>query len=163
MAKVLSLLIGFSFFSLSCSSTSENRKILTLMAGTAAASYLVGQSQSPAGERSEVHGLLWAGIAASTVGAIGLVMSDYSESKKETKIKSLELELSEFRRNSTPQLIDERNSVAEAPIPAEMNKFIKPGKWRRYKLDRWEKDNEQENVWFRQTEMFEFIPPTISE
>ena len=72
------------------------------------------------------------------------------------------MELSSYRDRFDPKLVSEGVGLKESPLPGELKSFIRPGEWKHYKLDRWVKDETQDNVWVRQTELFEFIPPTIN-
>jgi len=69
---------------------------------------------------------------------------------------NLKTKLDEFQK---PNLIDQGNSLYKSSIPMDLTKLVKPGEWKRYKIDYWVQDQSNQNQWFRQTEMFEVIPP----
>jgi hypothetical protein len=114
----------------------------------------------------EAHALLYGGLGAAGGAAAGLLLfnPDQELESMKQKAKRLEDELKTFKENSAPPLLSaEGNTLLTAPVPDDLRALVSPGKWRRYKLDQWVQDQSQQNVWFRQTEMFEVIPPQMNQ
>ena len=66
-----------------------------------------------------------------------------------------------LKLKNQPRLEQQGASLMNSPLPKDTRHLIKPGEWKRYKLDRWVQDESNENLWYRQTEMFEVIPPSL--
>lgn len=106
----------------------------------------------------DTHTAMYSGIGAATGALVSniLLNPDENSEKLAEENKKLTEELNKFK---TPLPVAEGKNLFSTPIPKDLSRVIRPGEWRRYKLDQWVKDNSQENVWYRQTEMFEIIPP----
>jgi hypothetical protein len=122
----------------------------------------VGAVLAPEGESKVAHGALWGASTGLVFSAVALYrMSQNQREIESEKLRKLSVELSKYKSQFDPKLIQSGVGLKESPLPNQMKSFIRPGEWKHYKLDRWVKDENQENVWIRQTELFEFIPPTI--
>ena len=159
--KILTLFLAL--FLVACS-TSNRRSTLGLMGGAAVSGYVVGASQAPVGEKPSSHGALWGATAAALAAAIGLYVfdSEKENQKLNKKVKDLNFELSLTKKTSQPISKDQGSSLFSAPIPEKLRALVQPGGWKLYRLDRWERDPENENIWFHKNEMFEVLPPQFS-
>ncbi len=149
------LLLGLS----ACSTMSVRSKTLSLMAASGTAGTIAG---AQANRHKKANAVLYGATGAALGAALGLLIFDPDQEKTELrgKTRALEKELHSFKQNST--VVAEGSSTLSAPIPNDLRGLISPGKWRRYKLDQWVPDIEEKNVWYRQTEKFEVIPPATA-
>lgn len=147
--------------SLGCSTKPKEALTQTLIASAVGA--VVGGLSAPRGERPEAHAALWGASAGLVVGGVSLYQMSQRQTKEESdKVRALSQELAQYKDQFEPKLQKEGVGLNESPLPQGLRGFVRPGKWKHYKLDRWVKDEAQENIWVRQTEIFEFIPPTIN-
>lgn len=133
-----------------CATTARN-KTLQLMGASAAAGAIYGASRQ---EFKSENALLYGAGAAAVAGVVGLYM--FNDTKQ---VDDLERKLQALEKQFAPVLVTEGNSALSAPLPKDISKLVKPGSWRRYKLDQWVQDEANPNVWYRQREMFELVPP----
>jgi hypothetical protein len=143
--------------------TTHPKKALRNAAIVTGVGAVAGALIAPRSEKKEAHAALWG--AASGLAYSGVTFYQmYKEEKKRDseKVQKLSLELEKYKQQFDPKLIQSGVGLKEAPLPNQLKGFIRPGEWKHYKLDQWVKDENQENVWVRQTELFEFIPPTIN-
>lgn len=153
-AKII-ILFALAIYLSSCA-TVENTEILKRMAVAGAVGYAAGQRKS---ENKQAYSLMYAGIAASSVGAYSIYQNSKSEDKVREENKALKIKLDQFQNRYEPKLVQQGNSLFNSPIPKEVSTLVDPGEWKRYKLDQWVQDPNQSNIWYRQVEMFEIIPP----
>lgn len=124
---------------------------------------VAGAVLAPKGERKEAHAALWGASAGLVYSGSSLYQMSKKRAQEESdKVQKLSQELAQYKSQFDPKLVSEGVGLKESPLPKQLKTFIRPGEWKHYKLDRWVKDENQENVWVRQTELFEFVPPTIN-
>jgi hypothetical protein len=159
MVKPVFVLSIFILFLSGCASLSARNKTLLTMAASGTAGAIIGAQQN---SHKRENTALFATTGAASGAVLGLLVFDPDQEKTElrTKSRALEKELHSFKQNST--VVAEGSSTLSAPIPDDLRGLISPGKWRRYKLDQWVPDTEENNVWYRQTEKFEVIPPATA-
>lgn len=145
-----------------CSTTkmSWKNQTYTTMATSALVGGLAGSSLTPDGDNKSAHGMLW-GAAASSIAAITMIaLKDDKDSFQEKERRRVE-ELLNNDKNKSKPLMQMGKNLFESPIPKEMQNVISPGQWKKYKVDVWEQDQSNPNVWFHKDLMFEIIPPQI--
>jgi len=146
--------ISISLSLIGCATTSKE-KILrnTLMAAGVGAIY---------GCKKENYPVANAALYGATAAAItGLASLYYYDPEKETeKLKQesalLKEKLDQFEK---PTLIEQGNSLFKSQFPASLAKLVQPGEWKRYRIDQWVQDPNNQNIWLKQVEMYEVIPP----
>lgn len=126
------------------------------LAGTAGALY--GFSRP---DYKNNYAILYGAVGAALASAITLYFFDpdvksSSLSEENKRLKSL---LDDFEKRNDPKLFQQGNSLFYSTIPKEVSGLVDPGEWKRYKMDQWVQDPNQSNIWYRQVEMFEIIPP----
>jgi len=155
-----SLLIALSALAcgLSSCATTPNRKTLQWMAGAGLAGAVVGTTRQ---EFKTENAVLYGSVAAATAAVVGLLLnsSDREIDTLRSENISLSSKLKDLELKYQPKLIQEGSSLASTPLPKDISGLVRPGSWRRYSLDQWVQDEANPNIWYRQKEMFEFIPP----
>jgi hypothetical protein len=160
MMRILFLIFIIIYFT-GCSV--KPKKVLTETAIATGVGIVAGVLLTPKGESQAAHGALWGASSGLAYSGVALYrMSQHRKEKESKEIRKLSLELSNYKNQFDPKLVKSGLGLKESPLPKELKSFIRPGEWKHYKLDRWVKDDSQDNVWVRQTELFEFIPPTIN-
>ena len=143
-----------------CATTNQNKRLLLTGAGmlTGAA---VGLSRP---ENQAKNAVLYSGLIGLGAAVASEFLFDDEKERvrliKETEKLKAENDL--LRKDPVPTLKSEGQNLLEAPIPRDVRKLVSPGSWKRFKLDRWVQDEGNENLWYRQTEMFEVVPPSVS-
>jgi hypothetical protein len=143
--------------------TTQPKKALRNAAIATGVGAIAGAVIAPKDESKEAHAALWG--AASGLAYSGITFYQMYKDKKaqdSKRVQELSMELQKYKDQFDPKLIQKGVGLKEALLPNKLKGFIHPGEWKHYKLDQWVKDENQENVWVRQTELFEFIPPTIN-
>ena len=140
----------------SCSSISTRNAVLRDITLGAVAGAILAQSRS---ENKDAYTLMYAGIGGATAGALSAIINIPDEDQLKKENEKLKEQVLKFQKQMQPQLIQQGNSLFSSPIPKEVSSLVEPGEWKRYKLDQWVQDPNQQNTWFRQVEMFEIIPP----
>jgi len=147
---------------ISVSGCSTFRKTtLTSMAGSFAGGAILGATSAPAGDKEEMHGLLWGSLTAAAVGAtlVYLHREDAIIHEKNREIENLKIRLEPMEGK---KLIESGDSdFLERNLPPNMSKLIEPGRWRLYETDAWKKKSK--NQYIHQDKVLEFNPPTIRE
>jgi hypothetical protein len=138
-------------------STIEKSKTLKRMAIAGAIGYGLGQFKS---NNKDAYGLIYAGAAASSAAAFTAFEEMQKNQKIDDENNQLRMKLDAFQKKFEPKVIQQGNSLFNSPLPKEVSGLVDPGEWKRYKLDQWVQDPNQLNVWYRQVEMFEIIPPS---
>ena len=146
--------------SLSACATTRKEKALLLVGGGATLGAAYGASRPE--ERSK-NAVLYGSMVAAGAAVASFFVFDPDKENSLLTAEAEELrranELLKFELN--PKLFTQGSSLLGAPVPLELRRLVKPGGWKRYKLDRWVQDEGNENVWYRQTEMFEVTPPSM--
>lgn len=140
----------------SCSTTNTRNTILRDIAIGAAVGALVGQTKS---ENKEAYTTMYVGMGAAAAGTASAIFNISDEDKMKKENEQLKTQLQKFEKQFQPQLVQQGNSLFTSPIPKEVSALVEPGEWKRYKMDQWVQDPNQQNTWYRQVEMFEIIPP----
>jgi hypothetical protein len=138
-----------------CSTTTKEKIIRnTLIAG--AIGYAIGQ-QRP--ENQTAYGSMYAGNMAAAAAIGSLYYYDIDKESEDLKKENqfLKSQLDQFQK---PTLIEQGNSLFKSQIPGPLSKLVRLGEWKHYKLDQWIQDQSNPNLWFRQIESFEIIPPS---
>jgi len=110
-------------------------------------------------EAKDQNAMLYGSMGVALGALIQTLYLNPDKEIKDIKLEALNLKtkLDEFQK---PNLIDQGNSLYKSSIPMDLTKLVQPGEWKRYKIDYWVQDQSNQNQWFRQTEMFEVIPPS---
>lgn len=137
--------------------SSPRQKLLRNMAIGGAVGALIG-NQSP--ENKDSQTFAWAGAGAAVTGALTAYLDDdFNPSKVRKENEELKKKITLLQ---APKKIDQGKTLFERALPQEFRSFIQPGEWKRYKVDQWVQDQNNPNIYLRQTEMFEIIPPSTS-
>lgn len=138
-----------------CATTAKDKIIRnTLLAASAGAVY---------GSTKENYPVANAALYGATAAALsGIASLYYYDPEKETeKLKHettlLKEKLDQFEK---PTLIEQGNSLFKSQFPPSLAKLVQPGEWKRYRIDQWVQDPNNPNVWIKQVEMYEIIPPS---
>lgn len=139
-----------------CSSTNTRNTILRDMAAGAVVGSLIAQTKT---ENREAYTAMYAGVGAAVAGAASVAFNIPDEEKLKKENEQLKTQMQKLEKQFQPQLVQQGNSLFASPIPKEVSALVEPGEWKRYKMDQWVQDPNQQNTWYRQVEMFEIIPP----
>lgn len=143
--------------------TSNRTKTLWSMTLAGAASSGAGYATAPKDESSTGHALLWGGVGAAVVGALGLFLFD--EQRRSTEL-SRENEVLKRTldgltgKDDTGKLVLDTQSPFGKDVPQEYKSLIKPGRWSVYALDHWVLQGEHTLI--HQDKMVRLIPPELS-
>lgn len=151
------IILSLAFLTLTnCASLNTRNKILRDMAIGAVVGGLIGQSEK---NNKTAYTTMYAGVGAATAGVISSLINIPDENQIQKENNFLKEQVKDYEKQFKPQLVQNGKSLFTSPIPKEVSSLIEPGEWKRYKLDQWVQDPSQSNVWYRQVEMFEVIPP----
>lgn len=139
-----------------CTSLNTRNTILRDIALGSVVGALIGQSRST---QREANTVLYAGVGGATAGTLSALINVPDENQLKNENEKLKAQILKFEKQLQPQLVQQGNSLFTLPIPKEVSSLVEPGEWKRYKLDQWVQDPQQQNTWYRQVEMFEIIPP----
>lgn len=140
--------------------STANKTNLSIMAGAGLIGSSLGSETAPKGESKSSHALLWGSMAAATAGAIAMMVNDDSKKLEEQRLKIMSLEQAQLEiQNNPPQevLAQGSSQFSEKNLPKEYRHLLSPGKWRIYKVNRWQKISDNEFV--HQDKLVEIIPP----
>jgi hypothetical protein len=155
---LITCLLTSSLLLCSCATSMKGKVIQNAMIG-AAVGVLIGQSkESHKGPNSILYGSLGASL-----GALGTIQ--YSDPDKEIdSLKAANTALEKALEKTKPKLMDQGSTMfSSSKIPSDLKGLITPGSWKRYSIDQWHKDESNPNVYYKQTEMVEIIPPSQNE
>ncbi len=153
-----SILVSSVLLLCSCATTYRGKIVQNALIG-AAVGVLVGQSkETHKGPNSIMYGSLGASI-----GGLGTVY--YLDPDKEVdSLKAANQALERALEKTKPKLMDQGSTMfTTSKIPTDLKGLIVPGSWKRYSIDQWHKDESNPNIYYKQTEMVEIIPPSQSE
>jgi hypothetical protein len=128
-----------------CSTLKTNKeKIIASMVAGLAAGAAMGAMAKPADDPAAPWLVLGGAAGAATGATIGIVTFDEEEvsSQLRSENTSLKAQLDQYKLQHDPQQIDGGSSLMSAPLPQDAKGLVKPGGWKRYKLDRWVQDSE---------------------
>ena len=149
------IILSISASVIGCATTSKD-KILrnTLIAAGSGAAYGYNRQNYPISNAA-----LYGATAAALTGIASLYL--YDPDKETQKLKQetalLKEKIDQFEK---PTLIDQGNSLFKSPFPPSLSKLVQPGEWKRYRIDQWVQDPNNQNIWIKQVEMYEIIPPS---
>ena len=161
ITKILAL-VAFIVSISSCASitdmSSKNKTYLLAAAG-AVAGVAIAQSVGTTPETRKSLSYMGGGIGASTGFLLGLNVFDFQDKSTRTEQEYLALEskAKEFERQMSLEMISKGTTESEK-TPPELRAYLKKGKWERYKLQRWNQDPEDENIYYKVTEQIKLIP-----
>ncbi len=157
--KTISSLALSALLLSSCATTNKEKRLTLTVAGIGAGAAIGATRPEEKSKNAVLYGSL-IGVGAAIVSEL---LFDDERSMRRMKKETEELKASNeiLKSRTEPRLEKEGSSLLSAQLPKDTRHLIKPGGWKRYRLDRWVQDEENENVWFRQTEMFEVIPPRV--
>ena len=144
-------------------SLSHKKRVLFSMAASGAAGAVVGASVTPSGEKQEMHALLWASFSSAVTGAMVEGFSKDRQKEvllREEKITSLQEQLRQLK--ASKQLVSKGSSLMQTKLPEDLKHLIRPGKWKRFQVDRWVKDPENRGIWYHQDQMFQLQLPSLN-
>lgn len=142
--------------------TNRSRTLLGMAlaggAGSGAGYAAAPKEESPAG-----HALLWGGVSAAVMGALGLFLFDEQhraqELTRENEVLKRTLD-GLTGKEDTGRLVVDTQSPFGKDVPQEYRGLIKPGRWSVYALDHWTLQGE--NTLIHQDKMVRLIPPELS-
>lgn len=154
LSKLQTVILSVTFL-MGCATTTKVKTLRnSVLAGMVGAAY--GSSKE---DYKATHATLYGASAAALTALVSLYIYDpdkkTEELKRETEI--LKAKLDEFQK---PSLLDQGNSLFKSQLPSSLTKLVRLGEWRHYKLDEWVQDQNNPNIWLRQVEMYEIIPPS---
>jgi hypothetical protein len=158
------ILIAILQLNVGCSTLKTNReKILATMGAGLATGMILGATAKPAGDSATAWMLLGGAAGAAAGAGAGLYLFDETTVTDSLRAENetLKSKLETLKLANDPKLVDQGGSLLNAPLPADAKGLVRPGGWKRYKLDRWVQDQENKGTWYRQTEMFEFEIPSL--
>lgn len=145
------------FVTAGCASNMKEKIVRnSLIAGAVGAAYGSTYQDYP-GAHQVMFGSMFAAAAALASVYYYDPDKDSDEIKKENQF--LKSQLDQFQK---PTLIEQGNSLFKSQVPGPLTKLVRLGEWKHYKLDQWIQDQGNPNLWFRQVESFEIIPPSTS-
>nr|BFD69029.1 hypothetical protein HAGR004_40510 [Bdellovibrio sp. HAGR004] len=151
----ISVLILFVLSLFGCASSTKGKVLRnTLLAGAAGAAY--GSTRS---DYKATHAAMYGASTAALAALVSIYAYDPDKSNEELRKETAELKY-KLDQLEKPSLIDRGNSLFKSQIPSSLAKLVQPGEWKHYKLDQWIQDPSNPNVWLRQVEMYEIIPPS---
>ncbi len=154
--KLIRMLLSLGFLLNTNCATTYKGKILEFASAGAIVGGAYGNSRP---EYKDQNAMMYASLGAliGTIAGTYLMDPEKEINKAKLEISTLKAKLDEFQK---PNLIDQGNSLFKSRLPNDLTKLIQPGEWKRYKIDYWVQDQSNQNLWLRQTEMFEVIPPS---
>ena len=157
------LILFVSILSVTSCATYNNlkpkEKTYALAASGALLGILVGQSIGTTPQTRTNLTYMGTGLGASTGFIIGLNLYDFEPptTRTEQEYLGMELKIKEFEKQMNLELIS-KGTTDSAKTPPELKEYLKKGKWERYKLQRWNQDPEDENIFYKVTEQIKLIP-----
>lgn len=121
-----------------------------------AAGGLLAQSKN---DHRDAYTKMYFAIGAASAAAVSVYYNLSKEEQMKKENESLKAKLDDFQKKLEPKLIQKGDSLFTSPIPKEVSSLVEPGEWKRYKMDEWVQDPNDQNTWIRQTEMFQIVPP----
>ena len=155
-------LFAIVIFLSSCASfdnMSPKNKTYTLGTLGAVIGILAGQSIGSTPDTRRTLNYVGTGLGGSTGLLIGMNLYDFEEKPlhSEQDFQALTLKVQEFEKQMNLELISKGTTESEK-TPPELREYLKKGKWERYKLQRWNQDPEDENIFYKVTEQIKLIP-----
>ena len=138
----------------SCASTTKT-KVLSEMAAAGILGVVAGQQRQ---EDRMAFSVMYAGLAAATAGAIGVIVHDPDKEFSILKSENADLK-QKLDEAFTPRLEKELPGTLTGKVPDKYRALIQPGQWRVYELDQW--IEEDENRLIHQDKIMELIPPSL--
>lgn len=150
-----SILILCLLSSFGCASSTKGKVLRnTLLVGAAGATY-----GSTRGDYKATHSVMYGASAAALAAIASIYAYDPDKSNDELRKETAELKY-KLDQLEKPSLINQGNSLFNSQMPGSLAKLVQPGEWKHYKLDQWVQDPSNPNIWLRQVEMYEVIPPS---
>lgn len=155
-------LLSIVIFLTSCASfndMSAKNKTYTLAAIGALVGIAAGQSIGTTPETKKNLTYMGTGLGTSTGFILGMNLYDFEDKPlhSEQEFQELTLKVQEFEKQMNLELISKGTTESEK-TPPELREYLKKGKWERYKLQRWNQDPEDENIFYKITEQIKLIP-----
>lgn len=125
--------------------------------------YLGLQTLGTTPENKKTLANMGVGIGAATGAAYQTFMSnsqtidgvDYEKMTQENA--ALKIKVDEFQKQMNLELIS-KGATDSDKTPPELREYLKKGRWERYRLQRWNQDPEDENIFYKVTEQIKLIP-----
>jgi len=157
------LLLILIAINVGCASLTLKQKKLVTIGSAAVIGGVVGASTAPKDENKGTHAALWSGVAASVASIYTIYAMDESDAY-EVAVKENQLLKDSLDRkiNGPKDLKAEGKGLLGSKLPENVRNLVQPGGWKLYQLDRWVKDENNENVFIHQNQALEIIPPSIS-
>lgn len=161
MNKEMKEYVALCFAVLICSGCATSKKsILTGMAVSGLVGATTGYQSSPAGENKTAHAALWGAVAAAAAAAVGLYVFDEEKETDRLRLENRALADQIEKGSSQKEVEFEKNSkFIPDEFPQEFSSLIKPGNFRVYKIDRWEREGNNRLVY--KSKMVELDPPKL--
>jgi len=152
---IASVIVSLSFSISGCATTMKEKIVRnTLLAG--AAGVAVGSTKE---QYKSSHELMY-GATAAALAAIASVYYYDPDREIEAYKKETESLKSKLDQVAKPTLIEQGSSLFKAQVPSSLSKLVQLGEWKHYKMDEWVQDANNPNLWLRQVEMYEVVPPS---
>jgi hypothetical protein len=82
---------------------------------------------TPKGESQLAHGALWGASSGAIYSGIALYRMSKNLKKQESeKVRRLSIELSKYKSQFDPELIESGVGLKESPLPSQLRNFIRP-------------------------------------
>ena len=150
------ILVILSLNIIACSSVYKKTISTSLAAGALGAVY--GSTKE---DYKNQNAALYGALSALAAGAVALSLDVDELKASKNEAESLRVKLNQFEKRLEPKLIASGNSLFNSPLPREVSGLIEPGEWKKYKMDEWVQDQNDQNSWVRQIERIEFVLPGI--
>lgn len=150
------LIFAILTFSLMGCATSHRGKVIEGAVFGSLAGAAFGLTRS---DYREQNSMMFAGLGAGIGSVIAATYNDVDKKTEQLQKENQELK-AKLDLLEKPVLTETGSSLFQSKLPKDLGKLIRPGEWKRYKIDYWVQDQGNANTWFRQTEMLEVIPPS---
>jgi hypothetical protein len=148
------LTVSLSLISSGCASTMKEK----ITRNTLIASAIGAGVGSTREVYKSSHALMYGATAGLLTAAVSLYYYDPDKENEGLKRETatLKAKLDQFEN---PILLDSGKSLFKSQIPGELSKLVNPGSWKHFSLNQWIQDPNNPNVWIKQVEMYEILPP----
>lgn len=126
------------------------------MAIGAAVGVAIAQTQS---HNRFAYSVMYGGVGAAATGLVSSYYRTRDVDELSRENIKLQNQITEFEKKLNPKLLAKGESLFSSPLPREVSGLVDLGEWKHWRVDEWVRDQADENTWYRQTEMFEIVPP----
>ena len=154
----LALYAAFSFFLVGCASAKKST--LATMAISGLVGSATGYQSAPTGDNKAAHAALWGAVAAAGAAVVGLYVFDEEKETERLRIENRALVDQLEKGDARKEVEFDRNSkFVPDEFPPEFASLIRPGSFKVFKIDRWEREGTNRLVY--KSKMVELDPPQL--